>query len=238
MGYQYPGGPETYVKHYDEGNNTNAVRETDYTYGQEGETLSVSGSTEPASYTYDLLYRLKTRTDGNSHTTTYFYNTAGYLYQIAYPGAATAPTTPLTAGSADTITYSSYDSAGDILTRVDGRAITTTYTYSTDPESKLKTIHYSTGLADVNMTYDGFGRCSSIGNGVTTTAYGYTSGGTTYAGYDDRDEPLNIQTTYLGTDGVTALFSKATSNPSKPLCLPLRPPTAARRPTTTTARPN
>jgi hypothetical protein len=40
-------------------------------YGLEGELLSVGGSTEPVTNTYDALYRLKTLKDGNNNVTTY-----------------------------------------------------------------------------------------------------------------------------------------------------------------------
>ena len=114
-------GPAATVTVYDEGN-VGAVRQTASAYGLEGELLSVSGSTEPVTYTYDGLYRLKTLTDATSHVTSYFYNTVGYLYQVVSPGAQAAPpTAPLTAGTADTVTFPSYDADGNALSRTDAR---------------------------------------------------------------------------------------------------------------------
>lgn len=92
----------------------------------------MSGSTEPATYAYDALYRLKTLTDGGGHATSYFYNPAGYLQQVVYPGAP--PTAPLAAGTPDTMTFPAYDGVGNALSRTDGRGLTTTYTYN-DPQS-------------------------------------------------------------------------------------------------------
>lgn len=67
---------------------------------------------------------------------------AGYLSQVVYPGAqVNPPTAPLAAGTADTMTFPSYDADGNALSRVDGRNQTTTYAYS-DPESRLTAITY------------------------------------------------------------------------------------------------
>ena len=85
-------GPPSTITQYDEGN-IGAIRQTVNAYGQEGEQLSVSGSTEPVSYTYDALYWMTTLKDAAQNTTSYFYNPAGYLAQVVYPSAqATLPT--------------------------------------------------------------------------------------------------------------------------------------------------
>ena len=155
----------------------------------------MTGSTEPVSYAYDALYRLKTLTDGGGHTTSYFYNAAGYLAQVVYPGAqATPPTAPLAAGSRDTMTFSSYDADGNLLSRVDGNNITTTYTYN-DPESRLTNITYPAGTIDsVHLAYDAYGRRSAMTDGT---------GGQTYI-YDDDDD-LTSKTVNWGEAGTKTL---------------------------------
>ncbi len=186
-------GPAAAQTTYDEGN-VGAVRQVVSTYGAEGETLSVSGSTEPVRYAYDALYRLKTLTDGGGHTTSYFYNAADYLYQTVYPGAqATPPAAPLAAGSYDTITYPAYDSDGNLLSRVDGNNITTSYAYNT-PESRLTDITYPAGsIGSVHLAYDAYGRRSAMTDGT---------GGQTYA-YDDGNELTSKTVTYTGLPGQT-----------------------------------
>jgi len=113
--YLYPGGPLLSTSSYDESGT--AIRQVNYSYGQEGESRGVSGSMEPVTYTYDALYRLSGLTDGGGNATRYFYNTAGYLYQVAYPGAG-AFTTPLAAGTRDTVTFPAYDTTDNILRRI------------------------------------------------------------------------------------------------------------------------
>ena len=113
--YLYPDGPLLSTSSYDESGA--AIRQMNYAYGQEGEMRGVSGSTEPVTYTYDALYRLSGLADGGGSTTHYFYNTAGHLYQVAYPGAA-AFTTPLAAGTRDTVTFPAYDTTDNILRRI------------------------------------------------------------------------------------------------------------------------
>ncbi len=190
--YLYPDGPLLSVTTTDESGA--AIRQVNYAYGQEGEARSLSGSTEPVTYTYDALYRLSGLTDGGGHITRYFYNTAGYLYQIAYPSVGAAPA-PLTAGSRDTVTFPSYDIDGNLLRRIDGNGVETDYTHTADPESLLTLTHYVypqgyTGgmTGDVFLSYDQYGRRS----GMTDSSGSQTNT------YDDQDDLLSVATTYTG----------------------------------------
>ena len=189
-------GPLYTTTQYDEGN-VGAIRQVASTYGAEGELLSVSGSTEPVSYTYDALYRMSTLKDAADSTTSYFYNAAGYLAQIVYPGAQTTPpTAPLTAGHADTTSFTSYDGAGNRLTRVDGNNVTTTYSYN-DPESLLTDITYPSGtIGAVHFAYDAYGRRSAMTDGT---------GGQTYA-YDDDNALTQKNVTWTGYTAKTIAY--------------------------------
>lgn len=191
-------GPAATTTQYDEGN-AGAVRQVVCTYGSEGETLSVSGSMEPVTYAYDAFYRMTKLADGAGHTTSYFYNPAGYLYQTVYPGAqATPPTAPLTLGTADTITYPSYDADGNLLARVDGNNVTTTYAYN-DPESRLTDITYPAGtLSAVHYTYDAYGRHNALTDGTGSQTYTY-----------DDDSGLTSKTvTYTGLPSQTLTYAQ------------------------------
>ena len=192
------------VQTFDEGNTSGAFRTVNYAYGQEGETLGVSGATEPVTYQYDALYRLTSLADGGGHATRYFYNAAGYLYQTAYPlsGATTAP---LSAGSADTVTYTGYDGAGDVTARVDGNGTTTAYTYA-DPESLLTNIHYTlpaspptyiSPLADTSYAYDVYGRRHTMTDATGTQTYTY----------DDDDATLTRAFAYTGLPTRTVSYA-------------------------------
>ena len=129
-------GPLYTTTQTDEGN-VGAIRQIVNRYGAEGELDGVGGSTVAVGYTYDALYRLKWLTDVTGNSTVYFYNTAGYLYQVAYPLSHTSlPTAPLTPGYPDTVTFGNYDYDGNVTSRTDGNNVTTNYTYA-DPESLL-----------------------------------------------------------------------------------------------------
>jgi RHS repeat-associated protein len=197
-------GPVASVKTYDEGDTSGPLRTVSYTYGLEGETKGVSGSAEPVTYTYDALYRLTALTDGGGHTTHYFYNAAGYLYQTAYPlsGATTAA---LAAGSSDTTTYTAYDGNGDLTGREDGNGTVTTYTYN-DPENLLTDVHYTlpasppayiSALADTGYVYDAYGRRASMTDATGSQSYSY----------DDGDMTLSDTTTYTGLSAKTVAYT-------------------------------
>jgi len=190
-------GPATTGTQYDEGN-VGAIRQTVSAYGAEGELLSVSGSTEPVTYVYDALYRLKTLADAANHITSYFYNAAGYTAQVVYPGAQAAPpTAPLTAGHADTMTFPAYDADGNLLSRVDGNNATTSYTYN-DPESRLTAVTYPTGtIGSIGLTYDAYGRRNAMTDGT---------GSQTYA-YDDDNKLTNKTVTWAGLAAKTLTYS-------------------------------
>jgi RHS repeat-associated protein len=171
--YLYVGGPLTTITAFDESNTQ--VRQVIRSYGLEGESLSVSGSTEPVTNTYDALYRVKTLKDGNNNTTTYAYNNSGLASLITMPGG-------------ETTQFPSYDNDGNLLQRVDGNSVVTNYLY-TDSASLLTDIQYpaSTSL-NVHFGYDGYGRRSSMSDSTGSQSYSY----------GNLDELLSASTTYTG----------------------------------------
>lgn len=181
-GYLYVGGPLATVTSYDESDLQ--VRQVTNSYGFEGEPLAVSGSTEPATHTYDALYRVKTLTDGNNNTTTYAYNNIGLPALITMPGG-------------ETTQFPSYDNDGNLLQRIDGNGVVTNYLYA-DPESLLTDIQYpaSTGL-NVHFGYDPFGRRSSKTDGTGSHSYSY----------GNLDELLSTTTTYTGLAAKTISYA-------------------------------
>ena len=95
-----------------------------------------------------------------------------------------------------------------VVARFASRGVVTNYTYA-DPENNLTNVSYNVSAATgvpsqppVTLTYDGFGRLATADNGVTHTDYGYTTGGTTAPGYDDDDNPLNVQTGYYQSGSI------------------------------------
>lgn len=219
--YLYIGGPlansanSSYasVTTYDE--NGNAVRAVNDSYGPEGELLSVKGSTEPATYGYDALYRLSALTDGGSNTTHYYYNAQGYLGGMTYPGY-TGSAWPSLSGK-DSVRFTSYDLNGNVLQRVDGNGVTTTYTHNVDAESLLTGITYTyptgyTGATTgtVSFAYDAYGRRGSMTDGTGSVAYTY----------DDADNPLSVTTTYAGLPAASMAYSYYSNNSRQSMTTP------------------
>lgn len=204
--YLYPGGPLTQVTAFDE--NSQQVRQVSYGYDAAGTALSVSGSAEPVTYTYDALYRLKTQADGNAHTTRYYYTKAGYLDSMTFPGYS-GPT-PVFDGEGwsniagpDSVRRAQYDTDGHLLKSVDGQGTETDYVYA-DPDGALTDVKYpATPSLNHHMAYDSFGRTSAITDGSGTVQFGT---GTT-PGYDDAGHVLAVQTTYMGLPARTLSYA-------------------------------
>ena len=199
--YQYPGGALTGEALTDEAGNT--IRRVTYARGPEAEVLSVSGSTEPVSYTYDALYRVTALTDGGGDTTHYDYNGTGYLAAVTYPGYA-GMGWPNVSGP-DSVRDTAFNPAGDPLTRVDGNGTTTTYSYG-DPSSLLTNVHYArpssppayiSPLGDTSYAYDAYGRRSQMAD---------AAGSQTYA-WDDADGLLSDTTVYTGLPARTVGYT-------------------------------
>ncbi|HEY3039307.1 MAG TPA: RHS repeat-associated core domain-containing protein [Pyrinomonadaceae bacterium] len=151
--------------------------------GLEGELLSVGGSTEPVTNTYDALYRLKTLKDGNNNVTTYAYNTIGLLSSITMPGA-------------EITQFTSYDNDGNLLQRIDGNNVTTNYVYN-DAESLLTDIQYpATTSLNVHFGYDSYGRRALMTDSAGSQSYSY----------GNLDELLSAGTTYTGLSAKTISY--------------------------------
>ncbi|MCA1594680.1 MAG: DUF6531 domain-containing protein, partial [Acidobacteria bacterium] len=137
--YLYPGGPLATSTAFNESGVQ--AQQVSYTYGPEGETLSVAGSVEPVTYAYDALYRLKTLKDGNNNQTTYAYNSVGDLTRVQMPGG-------------ETTQFPLHDANGQTLRRIDGNGVTTNYVYD-DAENQLTDIQYpATPTLNVHLGYD------------------------------------------------------------------------------------
>ena len=193
--FLYPNGPQTAMTQYNEAGTQAYQHQT--TYGKEGEALTRAGSMQPLALAYDGLYRLKTVTDGNSHSTSYSYGTSGYVSQMQYPNG-------------DTMQVTSYDLNGNPLSRTDGRGVVTNFVYN-DVESLLTDIQYpsSTGL-NVHVSYDGYGRKTGITDGT----------GSQSISYDDLDKPTSVTTTYTGLAAKTLTYGYYPDGSRQTLTLP------------------
>jgi RHS repeat-associated protein len=196
--YLYVGGPLTSETFYNESNTQ--VRQVTHTYGPEGEALTVAGSAEPVTITYDAFYRLKTLKDGNNNTTTYGYNNIGLLSSVTMPDSQVTQ-------------FTSYDDDGNLLQRIDANDVTTNYVYD-DPESLLTDIEYpaSTSL-NVQFTYDSYGRRSGMND--SSGSHGYS--------YGNLNELLSVSTTYTGLSAKTISYSYYPNGSRESMATPAGP---------------
>lgn len=215
------------------------TEQVNYKYGPEGELLSVSGDTLPATYGYDSLYRLTSITDGDGNETRYYYDTSGNLQYVKYPDGKEE--------------QYSYNPDGTLYQYTDCNGITRTYIRNpqgnpnnaiVDPNEVWK-VTYSSGLNPIYYDYDSFERISSISSadsGTTTytlddlgnatqvadyinglgktytTSYNYNPDGTisssTYGSYS-YDGLGRLVTQYPGI-GVVNVSGQWTSPPGQP----------------------
>ena len=166
--YLYTGGPLISSTTYDASNNQTGT--INYAYGVEGELLSVTGNTEPVTYTYDAYYRPKTITDGNGHTTSYSYASANHLQRVTYPGLQYEQA-------------NSFDNSGRVLSWTDGNGDTSTFEY--DVDGQLKAVHLPG--KDQAYSYDQDGRMISMSDPNEETTFSY----------DDLGYTLSTTTQYL-----------------------------------------
>ncbi len=177
--YIYTGGPLYRADLFDESANPNPARQVSYAYGHEGELLSVTGGTEPVTYTYDAAYNRITLADGNSAVTHYDYEPGtGRLQQIRYPNPDSQ------AAPYDRAAFT-YDKNGRVKTRADGRGQKTTYSYNYC--GFVTDIAY-TGQSsqNVHIEYDDYNRREYMTD---------ASGRTDYA-YDDLNNVATVITDY------------------------------------------
>ena len=109
------------------------------------------------NYTWDGFGRLKTATDGKGDTTTYTYDNADRITNVAY------------SDSTPSVSYV-YDANGHPTQRTDASG-TTTYTY--DDLGHLLTVHNSADGNTVTSTYDLAGALASSTDGLGTVTYTY-----------------------------------------------------------------
>jgi RHS repeat-associated protein len=180
--YLYTGGPATITRHYDESGVL--VRQVNTALGPEGETLNVTGSTEPFALEYDAAYRVKKLYDGNNNATSYSFNQAGRCSAVSYPGGGS-------------VTFPLYDNMGNVLRRIDGRGIQTDYVRN-DAEDLLTAVQYPAFPAlNVTIQRDVYGRISSRADGTGVEGYAF----------DDLDETTSVTTTYTGLPARTLAYA-------------------------------
>ena len=122
------------------------------------------GDTTVASYTYDMLGRVSTKTDGNGNVTEYTYDNLDRVTNIKNPD-----------GSEGYVQYSLKDSQGAVVNKAittDGNKNSIEYNY--DMLGKITYVkNVMTGVKTAQYTYDTMGRVTSVKDG-NENEYSYT----------------------------------------------------------------
>ena len=117
ISYLYPGGlPWQYTTSFGQGANWTTLLQVQKTYNADGLVQSITGGSDPVSYTYNQFGQMLTMTDGKHNTTTYAYDAYNRLSSITYPDNTTTK-------------FSAYDLQGNPLMTIDGNDVSTSYGY-------------------------------------------------------------------------------------------------------------
>ncbi|SEK50576.1 RHS repeat-associated core domain-containing protein [Roseateles sp. YR242] len=191
---------------------------TDYEYDAKGNLTKVikgkgvTGFGLTTQNAYDPLDRLKTSTNAKNGVTSLGYDGQDNLNQVTDPRSLVTQYQRTGLGdvtqlnSPDTgIANSTYDAAGNLLTRTDSRGVLATYTY--DVLNRPSSVSYTqAGQATVGYgwTYDQSGGEFGYGVGRLTTAT--FPAGNTQSGYDAHGRVItSVQT--VGTVALTTLYT-------------------------------
>jgi RHS repeat-associated protein len=146
---------------------------------------TVDNSSQPTSYTYDVLGNL-TQVSQGVQTRTFTYSSLSRLTSATNPESHNQQGVPVP------ITYQ-YDANGNLTLKTDSRGVTTTYIY--DALNRVTFRDYSDSTPDVTYTYDtatnGKGRLTSVSSSVSVY---------NYSGYDALGRVTGSSQV---TDGVT-----------------------------------
>jgi RHS repeat-associated protein len=147
------------------------VREQNYSYGAEGESLSGGGWGEPVALSYNAAYQPLTLSDGRGGLTRYGYDLSGRPVRTVAPHGNTQ--------SGYDVSAQTYAPDGQVATWRDGRGITATYSYN-EPGGLLTGVSYNSGRAadNVSLSYDSWGRPLSMSDGVVTESYAFSASDT------------------------------------------------------------
>ena len=199
------------------GYNTTAAATVSYCYNPEGGQTSVvypDGNTSGIAQcesSYPWAVSANVNPTQASYQTTSSYDSASEMVSTTSPQTAAAPS--------GATTTSTYDPAGNMLTRVDPNGVTITWTYT--PLGKPASVSYSGSSAhSVTYTYDAEGNKTGMVDATGTSGYSYDpfseltsttngAGQTTGYGYDADGNatsilyPLPPSATWATTSTVT-----------------------------------
>ena len=205
------------------GSGTSAASTVAYCYDPNGDTTSVvpgdgnTGGTATCETSAPYVVSATSFPTEAAYQTAYSYDSAGEQVSTTAPATSAAPS--------GATTSSSYDPAGNMLTRKDPNAVTTTWTYT--PLNLVATVSYSGAAAhSVSYTYDANGQRTAMTDATGSSSYGYdpfgeltsaTNGASQVTGYGYNADgqvgaityPLPATATWATTSTVTYGYDNA-----------------------------
>ncbi len=177
--FNYPGGQRTSKDEY---------RKTQYQYDANGNVIKeINADGTYKTYTYDCMNRIISESDEKQQITKYEYNhdgkvtkitdTLGYVYQYEYDDMnrlIKAILPAVTDGGEKNIISFTYDKCGNLIKKIDGEGIVSSWVYDSGNRKIKESIKGSDGNQILkSWTYFANGKVKSETNGSATTSYEY-----------------------------------------------------------------
>jgi RHS repeat-associated protein len=154
--YEYDADNELVSIFYSDGNTPSVFEE----YDEDGNRVRLTDGTGTSTFTYDLLNRMTSATDGVGKTVEYEYDLAGHLTKLTYPNGHSVTR--------------AFDPAGNLVSVTDWLGHTTNFKY--DADSNLSEEQYGNGVT-AQRGYDSADRLTTIADSQEATqlaSFGYT----------------------------------------------------------------
>lgn len=176
-----------------------------------GHLTAASNAAASIAYDYDAAgrsARTVTTVEGTDHTQTIAYDAGGRVTSKTYPGAIGSGSYTYNAAGqqialAGSISATTYDAAGRVLTVTYANGVVTTYTYSASRGwvNSMVTAKGATTLASFTYTHDDAGRITAVSGNRSDDSWSY--------GYDALDRLLSASNT--NTPSLTQSFTYDTA---------------------------
>jgi YD repeat-containing protein len=206
--YRYPGGQLIGIHAY---GSQGLERVVLASLGREGEYKAVAQGAQLAAFGYDAQYRVVGQTNGNLHTTNYFYTTTGWVEQKQYPTSFSSST------DRDTYRYE-YDAEGNLVKvfAPNNPQVPAVHFVRSPIDSRVEYVDYAGTTPDVVVFYDAFNRCIGLQSSVAAITYTYDDADRLNAVITQypNQPPLPVEYTYYPDGSLARLRAPYALDPS------------------------